>query len=97
MKRDEVIARLRGHRPELETLGIDHLRVFGSVARDEATSASDVDLVAEFNPTARVGFAIVGIHRRLEEILECKVDLIRAPVRQTNLQRRIDSEGIYAF
>lgn len=97
MKRDEVIARLRAHQMELETLGVDHLRLFGSVARDEATAASDIDLVAEFNPAARVGFAIVGIHRRLEEILQCKVDLLRAPIHQPDLQRRIDSEGVYAF
>jgi predicted phosphodiesterase len=37
-----VIERLRQHEPELKAAGIVHLHVFGSVARDEATSASDV-------------------------------------------------------
>lgn len=97
MTRDDVITRLNEHRPELERLGIDRLRVFGSVARGENTKVSDIDLVAEFDPHVRIGFAFVGIKRRLEEILECDVDLLRAPIRQPELGMRIEKEGIYAF
>jgi predicted nucleotidyltransferase len=97
MTKDDVIARLRHHRRELEALGIDHLFVFGSVARGEHTSASDVDLLAEFNPSARIGFGIVGIQLRLEEIVGRPVDLVRSPVNKPRLKQAIDREVVLAF
>ena len=97
MNADEVIAQLRRHRPELEALGIDHIFIFGSTARGDHTPTSDVDLLAEFNPTARVGFAIVGIQRRLAEIVGGPVDLLRAPVSKPRLKRAIESEAVLAF
>jgi uncharacterized protein len=97
MQRDEIIARLNRHRPELEAMGIDHVRLFGSLARDQGGPESDVDLVVEFRPSVRVGFAIVSIHRRLEEIVGAKVDLLRAPIRPPALKDAIEREGVYAF
>jgi predicted nucleotidyltransferase len=44
MKRDEAIACLKQHEPELKQLGVERLFLFGSVARDEAAEDSDVDL-----------------------------------------------------
>jgi len=46
MKRDDIIHILNQHRRELaEQYGVKSLALFGSVARDEATTASDVDLL----------------------------------------------------
>lgn len=97
MKRQEIIAKLNDHRPELEAMGIDHLYLFGSHARNEATTTSDVDLLAEFNPKARVGFKIVSIKSRLEEILERPVDLLSSPLEKPRLKRVVDSEAVLAF
>ena len=47
MTRAEALARLRALRPELEALGLRHVWLFGSVARDEAGPDSDVDLLVE--------------------------------------------------
>ena len=49
MDKHFVIERLRQHEEELKAAGIVHLHVFGSVARDEASSLSDVDLLADFD------------------------------------------------
>jgi predicted nucleotidyltransferase len=48
MDKDRILAILRQHAPELKAAGLLHLRVFGSVARGEASphSHSDVDLLA---------------------------------------------------
>ena len=97
MNKDDVIARLQEHRPEFEALGVDHLCLFGSFARDDTGPESDVDLVVTFNPTARPGLKVVRVHRRLEEILDRRVDLLRAPVRRPALQQTIEREGIHAF
>ncbi len=44
MQREDVIARLKEHEAELRRLGVEHLYLFGSTARDEARDDSDVDL-----------------------------------------------------
>jgi uncharacterized protein len=44
MKRDDAIARLKEHEAELRRLGVEHLYLFGSTARDAARDDSDVDL-----------------------------------------------------
>jgi uncharacterized protein len=52
MRRNEVVRTLQEHRAELEErFGVISLRVFGSVARDEATGDSDIDVIVDFDVT----------------------------------------------
>jgi predicted nucleotidyltransferase len=51
MDKNRILAILRSHAPELQAAGIAHLRLFGSVARGEATPQSDIDLMAGGPPT----------------------------------------------
>ncbi len=65
-----VIQTLRQHEGELKRAGIVHLRLFGSVARNEASQHSDIDLLAEFDKSRRLSLVIVGsIQSRLSELL----------------------------
>ena len=102
MNRDEIIAVLRDHEVELKSAGIEGVRVFGSVARGEATDASDVDLVVRLRPEMREGgFAYFGrldeLADRLRGMLGCPVDLVAEPVRKTRLRQRIEREAARAF
>lgn len=76
MRRAEVVRTLTEHRNELRTqFGVSSLALFGSVARDEATAASDVDVLVEFE--APPGFdGYMGLKFRLEDLLGCRVDLV---------------------
>jgi predicted nucleotidyltransferase len=56
--------------------GIAELAVFGSVARGEATPASDVDLLYVLRPGARIGFAIDDLEDELADLFGRGVDLI---------------------
>ena len=50
----EIVAAVRTLWPELEKLGVEHLDVFGSEARGEATLSSDVDILVHLRtPTVR--------------------------------------------
>lgn len=55
MNRDQAIAVLRAHEPELRAAGVELLSVFGSVARGEATGGSDVDVVVRLTPGGERG------------------------------------------
>ena len=79
---EQVIQALRAHEQELQEAGIRKLSLFGSVARGDATPDSDVDLLAELDPQARIGlFRLVALERRLSEVLGRLVDLLVEPVK----------------
>ena len=59
-----------------ETQPIARLSLFGSAARNELTPESDVDLIVEYMPNARVGlFAMSGHRLDLVDIVGREVDL----------------------
>ena len=69
MDRSTVIAKLREHAPELNAAGIVHLGVHGSVARGDATPASYVDLIAEFDQAKKLSLiGRVHLENRLTDI-----------------------------
>ena len=54
---------------------IRRLALFGSVLRDDFTPESDVDVLVEFEPGARVGLAFITVQDELSGILGRQVDL----------------------
>jgi predicted nucleotidyltransferase len=93
-----VVATLRAHQTELTAAGIQHLSLFGSLARGEAQDDSDVDLAVELDPAAGIGlFALTALERRLAELLDRPVDLVPEPVEKQRLQANIDRERRVAF
>jgi predicted nucleotidyltransferase len=97
MKRDEALQRLRASRARLDAFPIERLAVFGSVARGEAGEGSDVDILVEFEPGARVGlFEFARLQRTLGEILGCKVDLVTPDALRQEMRAQILQEAVYA-
>jgi len=57
--------------------GIRRLELFGSATRADFGPRSDIDLLVEFRPEARVGFlAFSRIQRELSELFGRRVDLV---------------------
>lgn len=54
---------------------IRRLALFGSVLRDDFGPDSDLDVLVEFEPGARVGLRFFGMEQELSEILGRKVEL----------------------
>ena len=54
---------------------IRRLALFGSVLRDDFAPESDVDVLVEFNPGTRVGFAFITVQDELSNILGRRVDM----------------------
>lgn len=53
----------------------DSIRVFGSVARGEASADSDVDFLVRTMPNCGL-LKIGGFYVGLEDLLNCKVDIV---------------------
>jgi predicted nucleotidyltransferase len=69
---EEIAARVRvlGER-----YGVRRIRVFGSTARGDARSDSDIDLLVEYEP-GHGGFAFVEFCEEIERLLGRKVDVV---------------------
>jgi uncharacterized protein len=63
--RAEVIERLRAQEGAIKMLGADALFMFGSAARDELTSASDVDLFIDYGADVPVTLITIAQLRRI--------------------------------
>lgn len=93
-----VIQTLRLHEPELKAAGIVHLRLFGSVARGEASAQSDVDLMADIDRSKRLSLVgMAHLENRLSDLLGVKVDLAPAASMKEAVRARAMREAIHAF
>lgn len=76
MTAEDILGVLRTVKPELATrFKARELGLFGSVARAEEATSSDVDLLVDFTEGADL-FDLVGLALYLEELLGRKVDVV---------------------
>jgi predicted nucleotidyltransferase len=95
---EQVIATLRAHEAELRAAGIRALSLFGSVARGEAAQDSDIDLVAEFDPAARMDLIrLVGLERELAALLGREVQILPEPIEKPRLRANVARDCVRAF
>ena len=97
MKREEALAKLRDHRDQLYAMGIEHAAIFGSTARDEATQASDLDLVIMLRADMRLGWDYFDLDERVGKLLGVPVDLVSDPGRRPRLKAAIERDRVDAF
>ncbi|MFM7449629.1 MAG: nucleotidyltransferase family protein [Leptolyngbyaceae cyanobacterium] len=96
MRKQEALTLLTNHQNTLKDFGVKSLMLFGSVARDEARTDSDVDLLVEFDRPVGL-FTFVRLQRYLEEILESSVDLGTLDSLKPYLKESVFREAIRAF
>lgn len=69
------------------------LALFGSMARDMATDASDVDVLVSFDGPA-TSQRYFGVQFYLEDLLGCSVDLVTDKALRADLRPYIERELI---
>jgi predicted nucleotidyltransferase len=87
---------LRRHRETILSIARQHgafnVRVFGSVARGDATPESDVDLLVKFEPHRSL-LDQIKLQQALEDLLGCRVEVISEDGLYWLLKRRILKEA----
>lgn len=95
MVKDSIIQKINSEMPNLrEKYQVEKLGVFGSVARDESTADSDIDILVEFKTP--VGFFhFIRLENYLSELLGKKVDLISQKALKPVIKEDVLREAIY--
>jgi hypothetical protein len=94
----DVLKQLRQHKQDLQQQGVTRLWVFGSVVRGEARPDADVDLVAEFDPNAKVsltGFA--RLRQDLSDLLKAPVDLAEWRTLRPHVRDAAEHDAVVVF
>ena len=98
MRRREAIAVLRGEAESVRALGATALYLFGSVARDSGSVASDLDLFIDYDRSSRFSLVeLVGIKQLLEHRLGIPVDLTTRDSLDPLLRERIEASAERIF
>ena len=98
MDKRAIIETLQKHEAELRAAGVLHLRLFGSVARGDQTEGSDVDLMADFDPSQRRTLVtLVRIQNLLSDLLGAPVDLTPSHTLREPIRTRAQREAVLAF
>jgi len=97
MNRAEVIRVLNRHEAELKKLGVEHLFLFGSVARDDAKDDSDIDLFFD-HEKGRLGlYELMDVKERAQEILGRATDIMTRASLHPVLRERIEETALRVF
>lgn len=92
-ERERILARLRAALPNLKReFPLHRLALFGSLVREQAIDGSDVDLLAEVEPS--IGLDFVTLAERLEKLIGRNVDLVSRRAIKPSLWKQIETELI---
>ena len=101
MTRDEAIGRLKAAEPELRRRGVAHAAIFGSLARGEARSDSDVDVLIRFAPEASITlWDYAALKRCVAQMLKtpsARVDVIDLDGMSAYVRPKVERDAVYAF
>lgn len=88
---------LREKRKDIQHIAAQHgahnVRVFGSVARGEGGTESDVDLLIDAGPTTSSWFP-AGLILDLEALLGCRVDVVTEKALHPDIREHVLREAI---
>lgn len=86
VRRDEILSSATRH-------GARNVRIFGSVARGEATADSDLDVLVDLEP-GRSLLDLGGLLMELQELLGCRVDVVTEQGLRPRLRERVLREAV---
>ncbi|MFH1024592.1 MAG: nucleotidyltransferase family protein [Planctomycetota bacterium] len=92
--KNEILAILRGMKPFLASdFHVKTIGLFGSAARGESNSRSDIDVLVEFQPPIGM-FKFLELEEMLSERLGGKVDLVSKKALKPEIGRAILTETV---
>jgi uncharacterized protein len=97
MKREEIIAQLRRHEADLKRLGVEHLYLFGLIARGDATADSDIDLFFDYEKGKLGLFELMDVKAFASNILGRTTDIMTRDSLHKTLRQSIEATALRVF
>ena len=98
MNRNTAIAKLRSCAEAVKQRGATSLYLFGSAARDEARTESDLDVFIDYDPHKKFSLVdLVGIKLLLEEELGVEIDITTRDSLHPMLRSDIEKSAVRVF
>ena len=98
MKLEHALRTLRDAEPALRAKGVLHAAIFGSTARGEQRVDSDLDILIDFDPAARVTiYDYVAIKDDIASLFEQPVDVVDREGLKPHLRQPVARDLVYAF
>ena len=95
MNKEQALTLLRDHKAVLvQRFGVVDIALFGSTARDEATSDSDMDILIRFDGPA-TSKRYFGVQFYLEDLTGLPVDLVTDKALRPELRPYVEREAIH--
>lgn len=94
MQREHVLRVLEANISEMKLrFDVQSLRIFGSVARDDATAQSDVDVLVDFGGPPTFD-RYMDLKFYLEDLLETRVDLVTESGLRDRVRPHVEKEAV---
>jgi predicted nucleotidyltransferase len=98
MTKRDAIQQLNRRADAIKAMGATALYLFGSVAQDDASAASDLDLFIDYDRNGRFNaFDLVGIKQFLEQELGVEVDVTTRDSLHPALRADIEQSAVRVF
>lgn len=97
MERFAAIRLLREHEAELRRLGVAHLYLFGSTARDEARDDSDIDLFFDHVRGGLGLFQLMDVKELAAKILGRRADIMTRSSLHPLVRDHIEASAVRIF
>ncbi|MBR0925682.1 nucleotidyltransferase family protein [Bradyrhizobium diazoefficiens] len=98
MDRPDPIAILRQSEHALRERGVLHAALFGSVARGDNHPGSDIDIMVEIDPDARITvFDYVELKEYISNLFDGPVDVVNRDGLKSYVAPAATADAVYAF
>jgi len=96
MKSEKVMRLLGENLDKITRYGVRRIGLFGSYIRDEQTENSDIDILVEFEKNKKTFDNYMELKFFLEDLFECKIDLVVREAIKPSLKEYIMGSVKYA-
>lgn len=93
---DEILNALNSNMDSIKKLHVKKIGVFGSFVRGEQTSASDIDILVEFEENQETLDNYMDLKFHLEDLFARRVDVVISNVIKASLKKSIVESVKYA-
>jgi predicted nucleotidyltransferase len=98
MNRTEALETLRRCESALRERGVRHAALFGSMARGDHGPDSDIDIMIEIDPNARITvFDYVDLKQYIASLFDGPVDVVNRDGLKSHVRPAAMDDAIYAF